>query len=326
MTEAGRGQRPAGGREVTRTWMAAVLCVAAVAGVAAAGGEVDPELGRLVYSKDSLYHRILVYQSGSIATLRFGVHGPVLLQSQVDTSDLPRHVQEYSTLAFCGLLYQPQPAKALVLGLGGGVIPRELRHYYPQMQVDVAEIDPEIPPVAERYFGFRPDEKLVVHVSDGRMFIKKQLRLSPPPKYDLIVLDAFSGDYIPFHLMTREFLQEARGVLAPDGVVVANVFYNNRLFDAELKTFTDVFPHCQVFFGVWTTNAMIVAGGANVPVLTAQDAVARAASLQAAHEFTFDMRTVASRLRLDVAPEPRAKVLTDDQAPVNSLRWQETVR
>jgi spermidine synthase len=306
--------------------LAVVLCFAAIAGVAAAGGEVDLALGSLVYSKDSLYHRILVYQSGSVVTLRFGTHGPVLLQSQVDTNDLPRHVQEYSTLAFCGLLYQPQPARALVLGLGGGVIPRELRHYYPQLQIDVAEIDPDIPPVAERFFGFRQDQKLVVHVSDGRMFIKKQQRLNPPPKYDLIVLDAFSGDYIPFHLMTKEFLEEARGILAPGGVVVANVFYDNRLFDAEVKTFTEVFPRCQAFFGVWTANAMIVAGGPNVPVLTAQDAATRAAALQAANGFTFDMRTVAARLRPGFAPEPRARVLTDDQAPVNTLRWQEAAR
>lgn len=307
-------------------WLPAVLCLATITGIAAAGDQFDRNFGWLVYSKDSLYHRISVYQYGSLVTLRFATRDPLLVQSQVDTADPSRHMTEYTAMAFSGLLYQPEPRKALVLGLGGGVIPRELRRYYPELHVDVVEIDPDIPPVAEQYFGFRADEKLVVHIADGRVFIRQQLRQDPVPKYDLIVLDAFAGDYIPFHLMTREFLQEVQGVLAPGGVVVANVFYNNRLFDAELKSFMDVFPRCQAYLGVLSTNAMIVAGGSEVPALTAEDAAARAEALQAAHGFTFDMRAVAARLRLDVAPDPRAQVLTDDQAPVNSLRWQETER
>jgi spermidine synthase len=302
------------------------VCLAAAVAITAAAVEYDRQLGRLVYSKDSLYHQILVYQSGSVVALRFGMRHPEQIQSMVDTKDLARHMLEYTTLSFCGLLYQPQPKRALVLGLGGGVIPRDLRHYYPELKVDVAEIDPDIPPVAERFFSFRADDNLVVHVSDGRVFVRKQLHLDPVPKYDLVVLDAFIGDYIPFHLMTREFLTELRGILAPDGVVVANVFYDNRLFDAELKTFADVFGPCQAFFGVTSVNAMIVAGGPKLQTLTAEEAAKRAATLQAAHQFTFDMRTVAARLRLDVVPQARAMLLTDDQAPVDSLRWQQQER
>lgn len=307
-------------------WLSVFLCVAAALGIVAAAGEYDPDLGWLIYSKDSLYHRILVYQSDSVVSLRFGRRGPLVIQSQVDTRDLSRHVQEYSALTFCGLLYQPQPETALVVGLGGGVIPRELRHYYPDLKIDVAEIDADILPVAKQFFGFRPDEKLRVHVSDGRVFIRKQLRLDPVPKYDLIILDAFLGDYIPFHLMTKEFLKETQEILAPDGVVVANVFYDNRLFDAELRTFINVFPSCQVYFGVWSVNAMIVGGGPSVQPLSVEEAARRAAALQAEHAFSFDMRAVAARLRPGIAPERRAQVLTDDQAPVNSLRWQEAER
>jgi spermidine synthase len=155
------------------------------------------------------------------------------------------------------------------------------------------------------------------------MFIKKQLRLNPIPKYDLIILDAFNGDYIPFHLMTKEFLEEVKGVLSEDGVVVANVFYSNRLFDAEMKTFLAVFGRCQVFFGVNCTNAMLVAPGPAGPTLTIKDAVARAELLQSEHKPAFDMLTVAKRLRPNTSPEQYARVLTDDRAPVNWLRTQE---
>ena len=286
--------------------------------VAAARG-----LGRLIHKKNSLYHRIFVYRSGSVVTLQFGKRRLVQVQSQVNLNNLRKHMLEYTRLAFCGLLYAPEPKKMLVLGLGGGVIPREMHHYLPALEIDVVEIDPEIPLIAKRFFGFRQDDKLRVHIADGRMFIKKQLRRDPVPKYDIVILDAFNSDYIPFHLMTKEFLEEVKGILADDGVVVANVFYNNRLFDAELKTFLSVFGRCQVFLGGYSTNAMLVSPGPAGATLSAREAVRRAKALRREHRLAFNMLAVAKRLRPNTRPDPRAKVLTDDRAPVNWLRTQE---
>jgi len=300
-----------------------MFCVAAfwqpffVSVVAARG------LGQLIHKKNSLYHRIFVYRRGPVVTLQFGKRRAVPMQSQVNLSDLRQHMLEYTMLSFCGLLYAPEPERMLVLGLGGGVIPRELHYYFPALDIHVVEIDPEIPLIAKRFFGFREDDKLKVHIADGRMFIKKQLRRDPVPKYDLIILDAFNSDYIPFHLMTKEFLEEVKGVLAEDGVVIANVFYNNRLFDAELKTFLAVFGRCQVFFGAHSTNAMLVAPGPAGTTLTVREAVRRAKILQRKHRLAFNVLTVAKRLRPKRRPDSRAEVLTDDLAPVNWLRKQE---
>jgi spermidine synthase len=248
----------------------------------------------------------------------------VELQSQVNLSNLRQQRLEYTRLAFCGLLYQPQPKRVLVLGLGGGVIPREMHYYYPDIEIDVVEIDPDIPPIAKQYFGFSTDDKLKVHIDDGRMFIKKQLLQEPVPKYDIIILDAFNSEYIPFHLMTSEFLDQVNGVLADDGVVVANVFYSNRLFDAELKTFLAVFERCQVFQGKRSMNAMLAAPGPNCTTLTVREAVKQAKMLQYKHKPAFDMLTVARQLKPNIHPDANAKVLTDDRAPVNWLREQET--
>jgi len=300
-----------------------MFCVAAFCQLLFVSVVVARGFGRLIHKKNSLYHRIFVYRSGSVVTLQFGKRRLVQVQSQVNLNNLRKHMLEYTRLAFCGLLYVPEPKKMLVLGLGGGVIPREMHHYLPALEIDVVEIDPEIPLIAKRFFGFRQDDKLRVHIADGRMFIKKQLRRDPVPKYDIVILDAFNSDYIPFHLMTKEFLEEVKGVLAEDGVVIANVFYSNRLFDAEFKTFLAVFGRCQVFFGDYSTNAMLVAPGPRSPMLTIKEAVGRARMLQRKHKLTFNVLTVAKRLRPDTRPEPHTKVLTDDRAPVNWLRTQE---
>ncbi len=279
--------------------------------------------GELICKKDSLYTGIFVYQQDSIFTLRFGMRTSVAIQSQVDISNLRQHMLEYTELTFCGLLYNPDPNNVLVLGQGGGVIPREIHYYYPAAQVDVVEIDNEIPAIAEQYFGFKPDDKLRVHVDDGRMFIKKKLLREPQWKYDWIILDAFNGDYIPFHLMTREFLTEVKSLLTDDGVVVANVFSSNRLFDAELKTFIDVFGQCQVFMCRESSNAMLVSTGKAGNPLTPDEALLQAEAIQEHQVFEFRMVDVAGRLVPGILPAAGTKVLTDDRAPVNWLKTQQ---
>lgn len=281
-------------------------------------------LGEVVYKKNSLYNSIFVYKNGSIVSMKFGRQAGVHLQSQVDLDNPQRHLLEYTRMAFCGLLYKPDPKTMLVLGLGGGVIPSQMRHYFPSLEIDVAEIDADVVPTATKYMGFKEDEKLKVTVDDGRMFIKKQLRKKLIPKYDLIVLDAFNGDYIPFHLMTKEFLDEVKGVLADDGVVIANVFFTNRLFDAEFKTFQSVFGRSQAFYGVNSGNAMIVSPGAKCEILTLEKAAENAQQLQQQLGLSFDLPEVAKMLRPDAQPKRKAKVLTDDLAPVNWLKEQET--
>jgi len=300
-----------------------VFCIAVLSPPLVVSMAADGGLGRSVYRKNSLYHRIFVYKQGSVVTLQFGKRSNIAVQSRVNLDDMREHMIEYTKMTFCGLLYAPEPKKVLVLGLGGGVIPRDMHHYLPELEIDVVDIDPEILPVARRFFGFREDDKLKVHIDDGRMFVKKQLKLEPVPKYDIIILDAFNGDYIPFHLMTKEFLEELKGVLTEDGVVVANVFSSNRLYDAELKTFLAVFGRCQVFLGVYSDNAMLVAPGTAGRMLTVRAAVDQAKKLQTRHNFAFDMPTVAKMLRPGARPDRRAKVLTDDRAPVNWLRKQQ---
>ena len=298
------------------------LLLAALLSLTVLASAQDQE--QILYQKDSLYHRIFVSRQGDIVTLRFRKRQGRIVQSRIDQSDLGRHMLEYTTLTMSALLYNPEPRNILILGLGGGVLPRRLRYHFPDAHIDVAEIDAEVPDVAQRFFHFRTDDHLAVHVADGRVFIRKLRRKDPVPKYDLVILDAFTGDYIPFHLMTAEFLQEVQSILSDDGVVAANVFYTNRLFDAELATFLHVFDRCQVFRGSASTNAILVAAAQGGASLTPDQARERAERLQLTHHFPFDVRNVAAALDPDVVPHRGAPVLTDDRAPVNWLRDQDS--
>jgi spermidine synthase len=105
--------------------------------------------------------------------------------------------------------------RALVLGLGAGLLPSTLERHY-GMRAETVEINPKIVAAARQYFGFDP--KGTTHVEDGRTFIRR----AAPQSYDLVVLDTFSGDAVPYHLLTREFFGEVRRVLRPAGVLAVN--------------------------------------------------------------------------------------------------------
>ena len=78
---------------------------------------------------------------------------------------------------------------------------------------------------------------------------------SQKPNYDMVLLDAFDADYIPEHMLTKEFLEEVRSIMAPDGVIVANTFSNSALYDHESVTYRAVFGP---FFNLKLGNRIII--------------------------------------------------------------------
>jgi len=122
----------------------------------------------------------------------------------------------YTELLKLGLVFCPEAKRALVVGAGGAIAPTELVRDY-GMEVDVAEIDPEVERICRKWFHV--DEKVKFHIGDGRRTLKRL-----EGGYDLIILDAYSsGGHIPAHLTTMEFLELCRSKLSPRGVVVSNV-------------------------------------------------------------------------------------------------------
>ena len=114
-----------------------------------------------------------------------------------------------------------------------------LRDILPSTVIDTVEIDEAVVRVAKRYFDFAEDDQNRVYVQDARVFGKRAALRGE--QYDLIILDAFDGEYIPEHLMTIEFLGEMRDLLSDDGVLVANTFASSKLYDYESATYAEAF-------------------------------------------------------------------------------------
>jgi spermidine synthase len=115
------------------------------------------------------------------------------------------------------------------------------------VNVDVVEIDPDVVAVAVEYFGLTLNPRLRIYVEDGRTVLSKL------GSYDIIVLDAYSKSYVPFHLMTLEFFNELSSHLTPDGLIISNLISSyvgdtSNLMRAEYKTVNLVFPQVYVFY------------------------------------------------------------------------------
>ena len=189
----------------------------------------------------------------------------------------------------------------------------------PDTQIDVVEIDDAVVRVANRYFGFRASPSMQVHVVDARVFVKRALLRRA--QYDLILLDAFTGDYIPEHLMTREFLLECRSLLTDQGVLVANTFAISALFDHESTTYQAAFGELLSLRSSDSQNRIIVVSKAPLPAaeLLRQRSL-RFATPMARHGI--EIRQFARDLTRDINWRRDARVLTDQYSPANLLRQQ----
>ncbi len=272
---------------------------------------------KTLYEKQSLYHYLCVEENGTLRTLRFRRRGTDYDESVVDMAEPLQLVIYYSRLMFSGFLFVPEPKRVLVVGLGGGTLSRVIAHYFPEAKVDSIELDPEVLNVAKKYFLFKEGPNLKVFTRDGRVQIKRLLRQGAT--YDVIMLDAFRGGYIPYHLTTKEFLEECRGILSPGGAVVANLRPGFLLYEYQRRTFAKVFQSHYAFGG--GSNKILVSIPKEVKA-TKQELYERAQKLQERHKFSFEMKSVLEEYDPEMDYATEGEILVDGHAPANILRSQ----
>lgn len=275
---------------------------------------------RQLHSERSLYRNILVTEESGRRCLLFGMRDSTSQQSCRMVRDAKWLVFPYTRMMLAGLLVNPSPQRILIVGLGGGSIPRALAELVPGSHTDVVEIDEAVVRVAENYFEFKANDRMQVHAVDARVFIKRAL--ARKQRYDMILLDAFTGDYIPEHLMTTEFLKEVQQLMGTDGVLIANTFAISRLYDHESTTYRSVFGPFFNLRHSASQNRIIVA--ANKPLPQANVLMARAQSWRARLEpYHVEILEFAELLTLDTDWDTEARILTDEFSPANILRAQE---
>lgn len=272
-----------------------------------------PTSADIIDEKESPYQTIFISEANGIRRLHVG--SLLDRSSAMDLKDPYRHVYEYTAMMMLVSGYVDAPKKILVVGLGGGTVTRTLRMIYPDAEITNVEFDPEIVAMARRYFGYDEDAKMKLVVEDARRWLRRTTE-----RFDMILLDAYHGGYIPFHLTTREFLEIVRERLAQGGVVCSNTWISQALADRESATYHAVFGEFHHYIGKLSTNRIVVAAPGGLP------------SPEAVRNRLVELETSRKPQGLDLKgifeshfePNPTwpdgTKVLTDDYAPVNLLK------
>ena len=276
---------------------------------------------KTLYEKDTGYHRIRVEETRERRYLYFDG----TLQSSMDRRDPTSLELLYSRFTSLGLVLRPDAAKALIIGLGGGSMAKKYHKEFPEIEIDSIEIDPDVVEVARKFFHFQEDSCQRVHGGDGREFLARA-----DDRFDLILLDAYYADNMPFHLVTREFFGTARRKMTPEGVLVINLIGSLRgpdsaMIRAAIKTLSSVFPQVYIF----------PTFGNRGPVLTEIQNVVVLASNALERMSMKEMERRAIGLGRDLFPDPVSKIrssyyngpleqddvelLTDDAAPLDNL-------
>lgn len=267
---------------------------------------------RVIYKGPSKFSDVLVVSENAdgLRVLRFEMHGA--RQSVVKPDD-PDHLElAYARAMPAALTWKPQPRRVLVVGLGGGTIPMFLRRHLPEADIDAVEIDPAVVDLARAYFGFRDDRKMKAHVGDGRAWIE-----TSRARYDLIVLDAFGANAAPYALTTSEFLRSVYAALAPDGVVISNMWDRtaNPLYDDMVTTYLSIFPAVSVMDIMGSGNKLVFASRSTA-VPDREEAAERAGRLNVRLGLRHDLvPMIRHGLRAPNGVERGGSVLTDAGKP-----------
>jgi spermidine synthase len=239
----------------------AVALLAAGVGIVVWSSSPARSLGQIEHEEVSPFSQIRVRRDGDVRALTFvRGDGREAVQTRVNLTAPHTLVSPYARGMFASYLYQPNPRRVLIVGLGGGAMVRFLTHHEPQVQIDAVEIDPAVVRIAGEYFGVRSGGNVRIHTADAVKFVE-----STADRYDLIFMDAFlrpSGDTdatgVPTRLKTIEFLRRLKGTLAPGGVVAFNVNDHDRMAD-DIAAVTAAFGHAVLYRCPPADNKVLIA-------------------------------------------------------------------
>jgi hypothetical protein len=128
---------------------------------------------------------------------------------------------QFSLSYFTPVLHR-RPKSYLILGAAVGSAIRQIQAFDPQASITGVEIDGEVLTLGQQYFGLTPSPRVKLVQADAKMFL-----LSNHQKFDHIIVDVYSGEFIPPHCITLEFFKLISEAMSENGTL----YVNSNMFD-----------------------------------------------------------------------------------------------
>jgi spermidine synthase len=272
--------------------------------------------GSTILEKQTPYSTLDVVDSGNVRTLF--LNG--IPQSSMYLNDTTKLVYQYTTFFSLGMQINPNATQVLFVGGGGFSGPKFFLSTYPRVHVDVTEIDPDVIDTALKYFAVSPNPRLTIFNEDGRVYLSETSKT-----YDIIILDAYAKSYVPFQLLTKQFITLVASHLNRNGIVISNIIGSlegstSNMARAEYKTMTDVVNNSAVFeTGIYSPlvvqNLLLAFTRSPTPLAASVSRLnASESSGGVVPPGGYAQYLHSGNIRLDDVP-----ILTDGFAPVESL-------
>jgi spermidine synthase len=265
----------------------------------------------LVAKIESLYNYIELYKrpSDGYFVLTFvarRLHYGMSIVNPRDPLELPIAYTQLMTVAAA---YSEGLSDAAMIGFGGGRTSWYLHESIPELRFSAVELDPAVVQIGARYLGVKSEPNFEINTIDGRMFLTRTDK-----SFDIILVDAYRGPFVPFHLATREFFVFAKKRLKAGGVLVQNVEPSAMLFDSAVATISSVFSNLDFY----RSDSNIVVVAYDGPRKDAAELQRAATERQSKYNFRYNL---VGLLKQQYVPaiDWSKRPLTDDFAPVEYL-------
>lgn len=268
--------------------------------------------GERVYHTQTAYQELEVVDADGVRTLYLDGQP----NSAMYLDGRQEYVFGYTPYFHLPFLLEDNIDDVLFIGGGGFSGPKRFLDEYSNVSVDVVEIDPQVVDAARKYFNVTDDPRMETHVMDGREYIDQT-----DNSYDIIILDAYKKDKVPFHLTTREFFQLVHDSLENDGIVLSNLIATptgpgSEFFRAEYRTIDAVFQNVQAFK---TTDSSFAQ---NIEVIAWKDGEELSTTEWQQRNRQRDIGINLSEqigYRIETIPTDDVPLLRDGKAPVDRL-------
>jgi spermidine synthase len=173
------------------------------------------------------------------------VFSDIDIQSRMSVAR-PNELQfEYTRLMMGAWLFQPQPQRILMVGLGGGSLAKFCYQHFPQMHITVLEINPHVIALRQQFLIPDDDARFEVVQVDAAHFMGQT-----PQTFDWVLVDGFDQHGLPEPLCSPQFYADCRRVLTPSGVAVFNLHRFHAYRDVYVDRIASAFAQA-----LWVVNA-----------------------------------------------------------------------